>query len=203
MVKVQAHGDKIKVPNPAKPGQVSNMVNVIFIEEGRSGANKDLSDSSDLLSQAVGVEVGLSQVRTHTQPVLETELGNFPEGKNIDGLYINRKLYSNPQMRNQIDKPARMVDGKPTFFTTYFGNAPKEDEDYRISIDILATFAPRQLYESQIGATTVERSNNDGSNTRNIGANQSVGITSRTDGANQGGLVTSNAGTGANQLARS
>jgi hypothetical protein len=173
MVTVQSHGDIIDVPNPARPGEVTRMQNVVFIEEGRSGANKQLSDSSDILSQVVGAQVGLEQVRTHTQPVRIDQIARFPVGLQLQGVHINRELHSTPQMRNQADKDARLVNGRPTYFVTFFSRTPEEDRDFRISIDVLATVNPNQLFNSQIGATETRRSSADGSNERYVGPNES------------------------------
>jgi hypothetical protein len=188
MVEVQAHGDFLKVKDPARPGVETLMRIVVFIEHGRQGANKGLSRSSDVLSQAIGKETGLELVRTHSQPVRIEELDEFPVGRKFDTLHINRELYSSPQMRNQIDKEPRMINGKPTYFVTYLDNQPVEDKDFTLSIDVLAGFNPAKLFTAQVGATQVERSSGpDGENARVLGPNQSPGFTSRTDGGGQTG----------------
>src|SRR5687768_15318960 len=99
MVKVHEHGNVYEVQNPLTK-QWTRMINVIFIEEGRSGANKGLSDTSDFLSKLVGQQVGLDQIRTHTHPVKADLIGSFPIGMEMDG-FINREMYSVPQMNSQ------------------------------------------------------------------------------------------------------
>jgi hypothetical protein len=153
MIKVLRHGDTISVTNPVD-GRTNTMINVVFIEEGRSGANKALSGSTDFLNNLVGLEVGLEQVRTHTQPVLATQIEHFPVGREYPG-HINRSLYSVPQMRQQIGREPRMVDGKPTFFATELSEKAEEDKDFRLSIDILASIKPEEFANVQYGASEV------------------------------------------------
>jgi hypothetical protein len=160
-VKVLKLGDVIEVENPVTGG-LTQMQNVVFIEEGRSGADLQMSESSRLLSDAVGTNVGLDQLRTHTHPVKLTEVQNFPPGTEFKNLHINRGLYSTPQIRQQIDKDPRVIDGKPTFFKTWISDKPEEDVDYRLSIDVLANWAPGRLMEANVGAAnvrTVEKAN--------------------------------------------
>jgi hypothetical protein len=174
MIKVQAFGDMIQIPNPARPGEVTTMQNVVFIEEGRDGANKALSQGSDLLSQALGVEAGLVQVRTHTQPVALDAVAKLQVGMEIPNLHINRELYSSPQIRNQVDKEARMIDGQPTYFTTYISDRIEADRDRRIGLDVLATIRPNEIFNAQIGATEIVRSRADGSESRRVGVNEAT-----------------------------
>lgn len=171
-IKVRELGDRITVANPAKPGEVTEMQNVIFIEEGRSGANIGLSTSSDLLSEFVGENVGLIQTRTHTQPVRLDQVQKFQIGMEIPNLHINRELHSVPQMKNQVDKEARMINGKPTYFVTYLSKEALPDKDFRLDIDTLAKFNPSELFDAQVGATTTRRADANGENARYVGPNE-------------------------------
>lgn len=143
-VKVLRHGDTFATQNPSTK-EWQEMVNVVFIEEGREGVNKTLSHTSDYLSQMVGEDVGLGNTRTHTQPVKKESIdkGLFPVGFEMPG-YINREMYSTPQMANQQDKVPRIVDGKITYFKTTIEAMPKEDADYRIAVANVNT-VPEEL----------------------------------------------------------
>lgn len=163
MVKVQAKGDVLRIANPAKAGEVTVMQNVVFIEEGRSGAQSKLANSSNLLSQALQAETGLEQTRTHTQPVKIEEANKLEIGQEIPGLHINRELSSVPQIRGQVGKPARMADGRPTYFVTFFGNKPEDDIDNRLPLEKLVDLDPNIIKNAQIGATEMIRENADGS----------------------------------------
>jgi hypothetical protein len=171
-IKVREIADIIEVANPAKPGEVTTMQNVVFIEEGRSGANIGLSTSSDLLSEFIGENVGLIQTRTHTQPVRLDQVAKFQPGMEIPGLHINRELHSVPQMRNQVDKEARMINGKPTYFVTYLSKEALPDKDFRLDIDTLAKFNPSELFDAQVGATITRRADRNGENSRLVGPNE-------------------------------
>jgi hypothetical protein len=154
MVKVQAHGDTTEITNPVTR-EVTRMINVVFVEEGRDGADKNMSESSRLLSELIGEEVGLKQIRTHTHPVLEEQIGNFPIGAEFP-FHISRGLYSEPQIRQQVDKPARIVDGKPTFFKTWLSKTIDPDQDYRKDVNILASNeGTARVFGVNVGATTV------------------------------------------------
>lgn len=154
MIKVLRHGDTISVRNPVS-GQDQVMVNVTFMEEGtRGGGDLQMSGTSNFLSEITGEEVGLQNIRIHTHPVLETKIELFDLDKEFPG-FINRGLYSTPQLRQQESVPPRMVDGKPTYFKTWIGRNPEDDVDYRLSNDVLAASHPDSLFKAQIGATVV------------------------------------------------
>jgi len=154
MIRVLRHGDTIAVRNPVT-GQEQLMVNVTFVEEGgRNGGDAQMSETSQLLSEFAGENVGLQNLRIHTHPVLANKVKNFPIDATFPG-FINRRLYSTPQLRQQVGVDARMVDGKPTYFKTSIGRTPEEDVDLRISNDVLASTNAVAFYGSQIGATDV------------------------------------------------
>lgn len=144
MITVKEHGPAYRVANPARRGEVTTMVNVVFQEEGRSGANPTLGKSADFLSSIAGDATGLPSLRTHTQPVLATSLDKFPVGKQFPG-HINRILYSSPQIQQQVDKAPRMVDGKPTYFVTTLDNQAKEDVDNRLPLEVVAHLRPNDF----------------------------------------------------------
>lgn len=154
MIRVLRHGDTIAVTNPAT-GDEQTMINVVFIEEGRSGANAALAGSSDLLSKLVGEDVGLEQFRVHTQPILATKIQHFPVDATFPG-HINRGLYSTPQMRQQIDKEARMIDGLPTYFTTWLSEKAEEDVDKRDRNPVANPMRLEPINGLSIGATNVK-----------------------------------------------
>lgn len=174
MVKVQEKGDIIYVPNPNKVGEVTKMQNVVFIEEGRSGGNSKLANSSNLLSQALGAETGLELTRRHTQPVKFEEAEKLEVGKEIGNLHINRELSSFPQIRGQVGKQARMADGRPTYFITFFGQIPEDDIDNRLSNEKLIDLDPNIIKNAQIGATEMIREHADGSGRTTVGVNMTT-----------------------------
>lgn len=153
MIKVLRHGAKFSVKNPIT-GNPNTMANVVFVEEGRSGGDAKMTGSSDFLSNALGTQVGFNQLRTHTQPVLEEKLELFPVGKELPG-HINRGIYSTPQLRQQQSVQARMIDGRPSYFKTWFDTEAKEDEDKRISLDVQVSVNPNSVFNAQIGAAEV------------------------------------------------
>jgi hypothetical protein len=153
MIKVLRHGNRIAVVNPVT-GQEEEMVNVVFVEEGRDGADAKMSESSDFLSSVLGEQVGLTNLRIHTHPILAGKVNLFPIGKELPG-HINRGMYSTPQLRQQIGVDARIVDGRPTYFKTWISNKPEDDKDERISNDVLASVNPGSFAGAQIGATVV------------------------------------------------
>lgn len=154
MLKVLRHGSRYLVTNPVDQSQ-TEMVNVTFVEYGRSGAISSLGTSSDFLSRMTGEKsVGLDQSRVHTQPIKLTLIDVFPIGKEIQG-HINRNLFSTPVMRAQENVQSRMVDGKPTFFTTYLDDTVKPDEDYRMSNETLARIDPESFRNARIGVAEV------------------------------------------------
>jgi hypothetical protein len=154
MLRVKSHGNTIEVLNPVTK-EMTRMVNVVFTEEGRGGADGNMSKSSDLLSRLVGKNVGLNNIRVHTQPVKMEYLNLFPIGAEMEG-HINRGLFSTPQLRQQIDVDPREVDGKPTYFKTWISDKPEEDVDARISNDVMASVNPRGFFNARISGTTVK-----------------------------------------------
>lgn len=152
-IKVLKHGNKIAVRNPVT-GEEEVLINVVFVEEGRSGGDANMSETSQFLSQITGEEVGLNQLRIHTHPVLAKKIGLFPVDSEFPG-HINRGLFSTPQLQQQVGRPARLVDGKPTYFKTWISEKPEDDVDQRIDNDVLMSKAPDMLFDAQIGATRV------------------------------------------------
>lgn len=157
MITVKSHNGISIVKNPAKPGEQTRMVNVVFQEEGRGGASESISASGAFLDTIMGKQTGLHMTRTHTQPVLETTIGDFPVGKTIENGFINRELYSTPQLRQQESVPARMIDGRPTYFKTWLSNQPSSDVDRRISNDILVDKNPDLFFKARVGGAEVVR----------------------------------------------
>lgn len=156
MLKVTKHGLKNRVVNPAT-GKEQDVINVTFQElSTRSGgANPSMSETSDFLSQAVGKKVGLDIIRVHTHPVLADTIGDFTIGKEFPQLFINRKLFSTPQMKQQVGVGAREIDGKPTYFTTFISNRELPDEDLRMSNEALAKVKPEEFTNVRVSAATV------------------------------------------------
>lgn len=153
MLKVLKHGSKIRVKNPVT-GEWTEMINVQFVEEGRTGAVGTIANSSKFLDRLTGKQTGLNQLRTHTQPVNADEIETFPVGSEIQG-HINRVMYSQPQMRQQQQVLARMVDGKPTFFVTELDQLPKDDRDERVKNETLAIINPQILRDAGVGVAEV------------------------------------------------
>jgi hypothetical protein len=154
MIKVLRHGDTISVRNPIT-GTDNVMVNVTFVEEGRNGGDATMSETSAFLAAITGGdEVGLQNLRIHTHPVLEEQLGKFPIGQELPG-HINRGMFSTPQLKQQEGVPPRMINGRPTYFKTWIGPNPEEDVDYRISNDVMAASSPNSVFGAQIGAAQV------------------------------------------------
>lgn len=149
MIKVLRHGNTIAVTNPVTR-QEQQMVNITFVEEGRSGGDAQMSGTSAFLSGLIGEEVGLSNLRIHTHPVLADQADKFPIGNEFPG-HINRRLYSTPQLRQQKGVDARMVDGRPTYFKTWIGVQAEDDVDLRISNDVLAGSDPNAFFNSSVG----------------------------------------------------
>jgi hypothetical protein len=131
MVIVKEHGNTFETRDPST-GEWTQMTNVVFIEKGRDGVNKTLSDSSQALNEAAGLTetTGLDNTRTHTQPVRTSLVAEFPVGKEF-ALHINREMWSIPQMANQEGKVPRIIGNKLTFFKTSLSKNPEEDKDYR------------------------------------------------------------------------
>lgn len=153
MIRVLRHGNTISVQNPVT-GEWQNMINVTFIEEGRGGADKGMTETTAFLSSVTGEEVGLNQVRIHTHPVLADKIGHFPIDTEFPG-HINRGLFSQPQIRQQVDKDPRIVDGKPTYFKTWISNKPEEDVDMRMDNNVLASMKPSAVFGSNVQAANV------------------------------------------------
>lgn len=154
MLIVLKHGNRVRVENPVD-GSSTELINVVFAEEGRSGAISSMSGTSDFLSRLTGENVGLDNIRVHTHPIKADKIGFFPLGRKIAG-HINRKLYSQPQIRQQEHVESRMVDGKPTYFTTYIDDAAKEDLDYRMTNETLAQVDPDQFRRIRTGTAQVD-----------------------------------------------
>lgn len=154
MIKVQRIAqDHIQVINPTN-GKPTEMVNVTFIEEGRAGANEALSQSATFLSGILGVQAGLEQVRVHTQPLPIPAAALLKVDQELPG-HINRRMYSTPVMRQQIDRSPRSIDGRPTFFATELGQTPEDDKDFRVSNEALISGQGAILFAAQVGATEV------------------------------------------------
>jgi hypothetical protein len=119
------------------------------------GSNSSMSDTSEILSKAVGVETGLTLLRIHTHPVLIGVIDKFPVGKEFPNLFINRKLFSTPQMAQQANVGPRMIDGRPTYFSTSIANKEMEDEDLRLSNESLAKVNPGSFLKASLGAAVV------------------------------------------------
>lgn len=153
MIKVLRHGNTISVQNPVT-GEWQNMINVTFIEEGRGGADKGMTETTAFLSSITGEEVGLNQVRIHTHPVIADKIGHFPLGAEFPG-HINRGMFSTPQIRQQVDKDPRIVDGRPTYFKTWISNKAEDDVDMRMDNNVLAQMKPSAVFASNVQAANV------------------------------------------------
>jgi len=153
MIKVLRHGNVISVQNPIT-GEYNEMINVTFVEEGRAGADKGMFETSAFLSALTGEQVGLSQLRTHTHPVLSTKIGLFPVGQEFPG-HINRGMYSTPQIRQQLDKDARLIDGRPTYFKTWISERAEDDVDMRMDNNIFVQANSNALFTANVGAANV------------------------------------------------
>jgi hypothetical protein len=154
MIKVIRHGHTINVQNPITL-EWNEMINVTFVEEGRAGADKGMSETSAFLSAIIGEEVGLSQLRTHTHPINSDKIGFFPIGFEMPG-HINRGLFSTPQIRQQVDKDPRLIDGKPTYFKTWISDKPEEDVDMRMDNNALVQMSPNSVFGANVGAARVQ-----------------------------------------------
>jgi hypothetical protein len=155
MIKVLRHGNTISVQNPAT-GEWTDMINVTFAEEGRGGADKGMSETTAFLSNITGdANVGLNQIRIHTHPVKVDKIGLFPIGQEFPG-HINRGLFSQPQIRQQVDKDPRIVDGKATYFKTWISDTPEEDVDMRMDNNVLGSVKPSAVFGANVGAANVK-----------------------------------------------
>jgi hypothetical protein len=154
MIRVLRHGNTISVQNPVT-GEWNNMINVTFVEEGRGGADRGMTETTKFLASITGDDgVGLNQVRIHTHPVMADKIGHFPVGTEFAG-HINRGLFSTPQIRQQVDKDPRLIDGKPTYFKTWISAQPEDDVDLRMDNNVLATVKPSAVFASNVGAANV------------------------------------------------
>lgn len=61
-------------------------------------------------------------------------------------------MASTPQMRQQIDRPARIIDGYLTYFKTWLAAQPEEDKDER---HIKAELSEAQKANAVVGGTQV------------------------------------------------
>lgn len=154
MIKVLSYGDKRIIVNPIN-GKETTVINVRFAEYGRSGGDPSMSNSSDLLSRIAGENVGLDNIRVHTQSIKEELIGKFPINSEHN-LHINRVMSSTPFMRQQQNVSARAIDGKATYFKTYLSETIQEDLDYRIDPNVLAQVRPDLLFGAQLGAAVVK-----------------------------------------------
>lgn len=158
MIKVFKHGPIVAIKNPAT-GKETITQRVTFIEEGRGGANSEMSETTDFLNMVVGAETGLKTVRTHTHSVDYTQIAKFPLNLEIPNGFINRKIYSSPQMRQQENARPQMLNGRPAYFVTFIGNSAQEDKDLRDSNEVLAAINPdllRNAIVSKAEVRTVE-----------------------------------------------
>lgn len=150
-IKILRFGNGVQVDNPVLLNEQSTkMVDVIWAEIGqREGANRQLSGSSSVLDQLLKEELelagekttGLDNFRIHTQPVREAVARQLKLGAEYDG-FINRQLHSFPVMKQQQGVAPRIIDGRPTFFTTEISLVAREDEDNRISNEQLSKLHP-------------------------------------------------------------
>jgi len=153
MIKVREHGQAFRSRNPSD-NKWSTMIVVVWEELGNRGGsvNRSLSDSSAVLDRLLGEETGLPTIRTHSQPVLVDKVHLCPVGMELPG-YINRELHSRPQMWNQVDRPPRNVDGRPTYFKTLLADNPAEDRDVRDSNEVLSRTNPELFQNMQVRST--------------------------------------------------
>jgi len=155
MIRVRSHGESFTSRFPAT-GQITEQTVIVFEETGkRQGANPSLTSSSELLDRLLGDETGLPQIRTHSQPVLKEKAHLLPVGKELPG-FINRQLHSRAQMWNQIGRPPRMIDGRPTFFKTLLEDTPKDDVDMRDTNEVLAKTNPELFQNIQVRVSDVQ-----------------------------------------------
>jgi hypothetical protein len=163
-IKILRFGNGINVENPVLLNADSTeMVDVIWAEIGqRPGANKDISESSRALDIILKQELedagigtsGLDNFRIHTQPVKKVlvQNGHLKLGVEYDG-FINRRLHSVPQLRQQQGVAPRMIDGRPTFFTTKIELKPLDDMDERMSNEQLSKIHPEYFDGSIVSQT--------------------------------------------------
>lgn len=142
-VKIVAKSGINTVKNPAND-QITRLVNITFVEEGRSGLNKSLSNSTAALASALGIKanMGLDTGRTCTVPVAAEEADALTIGQEIPNLHINRTLYSLAAMAQQEGVDAAMINGKPTFVACELSAAPMDDNDQRMDNETLLKINP-------------------------------------------------------------
>lgn len=158
MVKIQKIGQRRVITNPAN-GQQTVEIPVTFIENGRSGLNEQLAQSGAALSDVFGTKIGLEQFRVHTFPVPEDQFAPIKEAYDKKAelpLFINRKLTSLPQMRQQENVVARIIDNKLTYVSTYLSKAPEDDKDLRSSLDVMAQINPGAIANAITGTAVVQ-----------------------------------------------
>lgn len=150
MVRVERYGKTITVDNPARPGERTRQTVVVFTEEGRPEDLTGVARSNAVLSGITGKNVGIRNLRTHSQPILEEDLHRFPVGSEHPTLFINRSMYSTPQVEAQRNVLARMVDGQPTFFLTELATAPEGDKDKRMNLETIAHLQPFTVLNARV-----------------------------------------------------
>jgi hypothetical protein len=162
MVKVEFVGNARYVANPQN-GTEQEMIPITFVEHSnREGGNADLSKSSAVLDEALGIQTGLPQFRTHTQLVTPEAARQLTLGREFPTLHINRNLTSFPTMIQQKDAKPRLVDGKPTFFNTTLDNEPRQDKDERLDNNVCASMFPHYFTDAQLGSAAVTTTNEAG-----------------------------------------
>lgn len=154
MVTVEKHGPLRVIVNP-RTGEETREIPVTFVEYGRGGLNSGLNKSQEVLSAFAGANVGLNQARVHTFPIKEEEIHKFELGTVIPNLYVNRKLSSMKQMRQQDNVQARLIDGKLTYVSTSLDTAPLPDIDERVSLETSAQIDPESVRSAITGTASV------------------------------------------------
>lgn len=165
MLRIIRHGDELRVQDPVT-GQWNDMINVVFMEEGRDGADKGMSDTTAFLTEIAGEQVGITQRRVHTHPVLRSAIANgkFAVDTTIPG-HVNRELYTTAQMANQVGRPPRILNGRYTYFKTLISRVPEDDKDFRVPFEVQDNYVPQHLREqARIGVANVERHPNGNGN---------------------------------------
>lgn len=161
-VKVLRVGNINDVDNPVD-NQTRRVQNITFAEWGREGADDGMSETNEALSIVLGKKIGLENIRVHTHPLPVDEAQPFVDGFNNDpekvyeGLFINRKMHSLPQIPQQVGVMPRLIDNRPTFFTTYLSTTKKDDIDLRMSNESLMRVKPEYFTNAQVGAAKVTR----------------------------------------------
>lgn len=154
MVTVTSLGQKRKIQNPANLSEWTEVQIVTFQERGRSGANNSMAESTDALNKVLGVQTGLDTVRTHSHPVRIEVAQGLSVGKEMP-LFINRKMYSLPQLEQQVGAAPRMVNGRPTYFLTYLSDTAQADEDLRLKTEELIAINKDAFSNSRVSAAQV------------------------------------------------